>query len=62
MREAKYQIDFSDYERRALIGVLAEKRNDCLKEDFPTEDVNVLLEKALEAQPKKQKKKDRDER
>lgn len=61
-----YNIEVNDFERRALIGVLAEKRNQCLAENAPTEDVNTLIEKTLDAKQKKQKKekkeRDRDER
>ena len=31
MRENTYQIEVGDYERRTLIGILAECRNECLK-------------------------------
>jgi len=51
-----------DYERRTLIGVLAETRNRCLQNETPTEDINALLEKTLDAEPKKQKDKGKDER
>lgn len=60
MRENTYQIEVGDYERRTLIGILAECRNECLKRETPTEDVNNLLEKALDAPLKKKKGKDRD--
>lgn len=53
MRENTYQIEVGDYERRTLIGILAECRNECLKRETPTEDVNNLLEKALDAPLKK---------
>ena len=62
MKETRYHMELSDYERRALIGVLAEKRNDFLKANDPTEDINNLLEKAIDAPSTKAKKKDRDER
>lgn len=62
MRENIYQIEVGDYERRTLIGILAECRNECLKRETPTEDVNNLLAKALDAPLKKKKGKDRDER
>lgn len=58
-----YNIEVSDFERRALIGVLAEKRNQCIAENTPTEYVNTLIEKTLDAKQKKKKRnKDRDER
>ena len=60
MRENTYQIEVGDYERRTLIGILAECRNECLKRETPTEDVNNLLAKALDAPLKKKKGKDRD--
>ena len=60
MRENTYQIEVGDYERRTLIGILAECRNECLKRETPTEDVNNLLEKALDAPLKNRKGKDRD--
>ena len=62
MRENTYQIEVGDYERRTLIGILAECRNECLKRETSTEDVNNLLAKALDAPLKKKKGKDRDER
>ena len=52
MRENTYQIEVGDYECR----------NECLKRETPTEDVNNLLAKALDAPLKKKKGKDRDER
>lgn len=62
MREITYRMEMSDFQRRALLGVLVEMRNQCLRTDFPTEDVNDLLELALDAEPHGGKKKDRKER
>lgn len=63
MRSEKYQIEVDDYERRALLGMLADRRNQCLETNKPTEDVNTLLERALDAKPKSKKRdRDRDER
>ena len=59
MREITYRMEMSDFQRRALLGVLVEMRNQCLQTDFPTEDVNDLLELALDAVPQGGKKKDK---
>lgn len=60
-----YRMEMSDWQRRALLGVLVEMRNHCLETNFPTEDVNNLLELTLDAEPSKKKQRrgrDRDER
>lgn len=59
MKETTYRMEMSDFQRRALLGVLVEMRNQCLQTDFPTEDVNDLLELALDAVPQGGKKKDK---
>lgn len=65
MRSETYHMEMNDYERRALLGVLTDQRNERIKTNKPSEDVTDLLEKALDAKPKKDKKRrdrDRDER
>ena len=59
----RYRMDLDDYERRTLIGILAAMRNQCLQDDTPTEDVNNLIVKAMDANEEKPKKnKGKDER
>lgn len=56
-------IEVDDFEHRVLMRVLADKRNDYIGERKPTEDVNKLLLKVIDAPHKKHKEeKVRDER
>ena len=63
MRDQKYTVVFTDFERRAILNALMETRNRYIKEDKPTEDINEILEKLLDAKAKRVAQEcDRDER
>ncbi len=55
-------IEVTEYEQRVMLGVLSEKRNDFIAESRPTEDVNNLILKVMDAPAKKHRKRDRNER
>ena len=55
-------IEVDDFEQRVLMKILADKRNEYIAEEKPTEDVSDLLLKVIDAPPKKKKDRDRDER
>lgn len=52
MREVKRHIYLDDFEHRLLVGCLMTSRNEYLREGKPTEDVNDLILKIIDA-PKK---------
>ena len=49
MTEKKCRIIITDFERRLLVKALAEFRNQLLEADKPTEDINELLLKIIDA-------------
>lgn len=55
MREAKHHIYLDDFEHRLLVGCLMTSRNVYLREGKPTEDVNDLILKIIDAPKKKLK-------
>ena len=55
-------IEVDDFEHRVMMEALADRRNDFLAEQKPTEDVSELLLKVIDAPTKKNKKRDREER
>ena len=55
MREAKHHIYLDDFEQRLLVGCLMTSRNTYLHEGKPTEDVNDLILKIIDAPKKKLK-------
>lgn len=55
MREAKRHIYLDDSEQRLLVGCLMTSRNEYLREGKPTEDVNDLILKIIDAPKKKLK-------
>ena len=63
MAEEKKVITLDDFEQRLMVSGLMDFRNDLLKEEKPTEDINDLILKVIDAPPKKQKRRiDREER
>lgn len=62
MRDGRRVIEVSDYEHRVMIEALAERRNDFISENKPTEDVSDLLLKVIEAPSKRKKARDRNAR
>ena len=55
-------IEVDDFEHRVMMEALADRRNDLIAEKKPTEDVNDLLLKVIDAPAKKNKKRFREER
>ena len=59
----KRVIELNDFEHRIMMRALYDHRNDCLEENKPTEDLNDVLLKVIDAPTKKEKRKQaRDER
>lgn len=61
MAEEKRVVELSDFEHRLMVSGLADFRNNLIQEDKPTEDVNELLLKVIDAPKKKRFGKVRDE-
>lgn len=63
MADEKVVVTLDSFEQRLMVNGLADWRNDLIREDKPTEDVDDLLLKVIDAPPHKDKKKvDRAER
>ena len=63
MAEEKKVITLDDCEQRLMVSGLMDFRNDLLKEEKPTEDINDLILKVIDAPTKKEKRRfDREER
>lgn len=63
MTESKRIMTMDDFEHRLLVGCINKARTEYMEEGKPTEDINELLIKAIEAPTKKEKRKaDREER
>ena len=57
MSEEKKIITVDDFDHRLMVNGLNNFRNDLIKEDKPTEDVDELILKVIDAPTKKEKKK-----
>ena len=53
MAEEKRVVELTNFEYRLMVGGLASFRNDLIREEKPTEDVNELLLKLIDAPKKK---------
>ena len=53
MRETRRHIYLDDFEHRLLVGCLVTARNEYLRDEKPTEDVNDLIMKIINAPSKK---------
>ena len=53
MAEEKRVVELTNFEYRLMVGGLASFRNDLIREERPTEDVNELLLKVIDAPKKK---------
>lgn len=63
MAEEKKVITLGDFEQRLMVSGLMDFRNDLIKEEKPTEDINDLILKVIDAPTKKGKRIfDREER
>lgn len=56
MTEEKRIITLDDFEQRLMVNGLNDFRNDLLKADKPTEDVDELLLKVIDAPTKKERR------
>lgn len=61
MAEEKRVVELSDFEHRLMVNGLADFRNNLIQKDKPTEDVNELLLKVIDAPKKKRFGRDRHE-
>lgn len=59
---ARRVIEVDDFQHRVMMEALADRRNDFIAANKPTEDVSDLLLKVIDAPTKKSKKRDREER
>lgn len=56
MAEDKVVITLDNFEQRLMVSGLADFRNDLIREDKPTEDVDDLILKVIDAPTKKEKR------
>lgn len=52
----KVVVTLDDFEQRLMVSGLADFRNDLIREDKPTEDVDDLILKVIDAPTKKEKR------
>ena len=53
----KVVVTLDDFEQRLMVNGLADFRNDLIREDKPTEDVDDLILKVIDAPTKKESRK-----
>jgi hypothetical protein len=56
MAEEKKVVTLDDFEQRLMVSGLMDFRNDLLWDEKPTEDINDLILKAIDAPTKKEKR------
>lgn len=56
MAEEKKVVTLDDFEQRLMVSSLMDFRNDLLRDEKPTEDINDLILKAIDAPAKKEKR------
>lgn len=57
MAEDKVVVTLDSFEQRLMVSALTDFRNELLREEKPTEDVDALLLKVIDAAPQKERKK-----
>ena len=62
MTDDAVMIKVNDFEQRLLVNGMNRFRNDLIREDLPTEDVDDVLLKIIDAPSAKRKKADREAR
>ena len=62
MTDHAVMIKVNDFEQRLLVTGMNRFRNDLIREELPTEDVDDVLLKIIDAPPAKRKKADREAR
>ena len=56
MAEEKKAVTLDDFEQRLMVSGLMDFRNDLLRDEKPTEDINDLILKVIDATTKKEKR------
>lgn len=56
MANEKVVVELDDFEQRLMVSGLADFRNDLIRDDKPTEDVDDLILKVIDAPTKKEKR------
>lgn len=56
MAEEKKVVTLGDFEQRLMVSGLMDFRNDLLRDEKPTEDINDLILKVIDAPTKKEKR------
>ena len=56
MAEEKKVVTLDDFEQRLMVSGLMDFRNDLLRDEKPTEDINDLILKVIDAPRKKEKR------
>ena len=56
MAEEKKVVTLDDFEQRLMVSGLMDFRNDLLRDEKPTEDINDLILKAIDAPTKEEKR------
>lgn len=56
MAEEKKVVTPDDFEQRLMVSGLMDFRNDLLRDEKPTEDINDLILKVIDAPTKKEKR------
>ena len=56
MAEEKKVVTLDDFEQCLMVSGLMDFRNDLLRDEKPTEDINDLILKAIDAPTKKEKR------
>ena len=57
MGNGKVVVELDDFEQRLMVSGLADFRNDLIRDDKPTEDVDELILKVIDAPTQKEKRK-----
>lgn len=56
MANEKVVVELDDFEQRLMVSGLADFRNDLIRDEKPTEDVDDLILKVIDAPTKKEKR------
>ena len=56
MRDEKRVVTLNDFEQRLMVAGLTDFRNDALRDGKPTEDLDGLILKVIDAPTKRQKR------
>lgn len=57
MAEEKVVVTLDSFEQRLMVNALTDFRNELLREEKPTEDVDGMILKVIDAVPQKERKK-----